>query len=171
MSGKQINVYIPNKETFEGIMKILKNTEKNFEIDFTIVRKDIEDGELYNQNGFKVTALHNTHLKKEEGKPWLSFSFLIETEGKKIVYSGDVGSIKDLDPFIESCDLLLMETGHHSVEDVCNYIKSSNKKVGLLGFIHNGRPLMENPESELQKAKDILGDRVFITEDGMSMEF
>ncbi len=63
-----------------------------------------------------------------------------------------------------------MKTGHHTVEDVCSYIKGSNKNVGLHGFIHNGRAILKDPEGELKKAKDILGDRVFITEDEMTME-
>lgn len=86
------------------------------------------------------------------------------------MYSGDVGSISDIDSLIQNCDLLLMETGHHTVEDVCNYIMDTNKEVGVLGFIHNGRAILANPERELKKAKDILGDRVFITEDGMTMK-
>lgn len=170
MSGKKINVFIPNKKTFDGIMQLLKQTEGDFKIDFTICRKGIQDGEIYNQDGFNVTALHNNHLKREEDGSWLSFSFLIEAEEKKIVYSGDVGSISDIDSLIQNCDLLLMETGHHTVEDVCNYIMDTNKEVGVLGFIHNGRAILANPERELKKAKDILGDRVFITEDGMTMK-
>lgn len=170
MEGKKIELFIPNLKTWEGIMQVLKNTEGGFQCSFTINANQIVDGELYNQNGFRVTALHNHHLPREKGKPWRSFSFLIEAEGKKVVYSGDVKSVKDLDSLIEECDLLLMETGHHKVEDVCSYIKQEGKKVRMLGFIHNGRDILLNSSTELQKAKDIFGEHVFITEDGTTME-
>lgn len=173
MKGKKIELFIPNLKTWEGIIQVLENTEGGFKCSFTINANQVADGELYNQDGFRVTALHNHHMSKKEEEPWRSFSFLIETEGKKIVYSGDVKSMKALDALIQECDLLLMETGHHKVEDVCNHIKQEGKKVRILGFIHNGREILRDPGAQLKKAKDILGvhvEHVFITEDGTSME-
>lgn len=167
---KKIDVFIPNMETWEGVVKILGMTEDRNKRGYDIRARDIQDGGLYNQKGFKVTALHNTHIPRKEGEPWRSFSFLIEAEGKKIVYSGDVGSIRDIDPLIKSCDLLLMENGHHKVEDVCYHIKDNDLDVRMLGFIHVGGDIIRNKELELHKARAILGDRVFITEDGMTME-
>jgi hypothetical protein len=63
-----------------------------------------------------------------------------------------------------------METGHHKVEDVCNYLKNSGKNFGQLGFIHHGRAILRDPEGELRKAHGILGDKVFIADDGMVLE-
>lgn len=171
IKGKDIKLFIPNLGTWEGIKQILGNTEGNFKADFTITAHHVQDGVLYDQNNFRITALHNLHLARVDGEPWRSFSFLIETEGKKIVYSGDIKGLNDIDELIEECDLLLIETGHHNSDDVCKYIKDNNKKVGKLGFIHNGRDILKDPELALQKAKNILGDKVFITEDGTSMEF
>ena len=84
MKGRTIELFIPNLKTWEGIKQVLVNTEGWFKCDFTINASQVEDGIIYNQNGFKVTALHNYHLPKEEGEPWRSFSYLIETEGKKL---------------------------------------------------------------------------------------
>jgi len=170
IKDRQIELFIPNLKTWEGIKQVLENTEGGFQCSFTINTNQIKDGELYNQNGFRVTALHNNHIPKKEGEPWRSFSFLIETEGKRVVYSGDVKSVEDIAPLIDDCDLLLMETGHHKVEDICNYIKEKGKKVKMLGFIHHGRDILLNSSTQLQKAKDIFSEQVFITEDGTSLE-
>lgn len=46
----------------------------------------------------------------------------------------------------------------------------TDRRIGRVGFIHHGRAVLTDPERELRKAKAILGDRVFVAEDGMSME-
>lgn len=137
----------------------------------TVNANHMQDGKIYSQDGFDVTVLHNYHMDREEGEPWKSFSFLIEAEEKRIVYSGDIATMEDIDVLIDKCDLLLMETGHHKVEDVCNYIKYNGKKVGKLGFIHHGRAILRNPGLELEKAIRILGNNVFITEDCTTLEW
>ena len=62
-----------------------------------------------------------------------------------IVFSGDVASPTELDPFVnEGCDMLIMETGHHKVTDVCAYAASRSLKC--LRFNHHGREILENRE-------------------------
>lgn len=170
MAGKNIDVFLANEKTWNGIMQLLSQTEGGFKTTFSINRKGISDGIIYNENGLCVKALHNTHLGVPDDGQWMSFSFRIEAEGRSIVFSGDLGAIDDIDPLIDDCDLLLMETGHFKPEDVCNYIKNNNKNVKTLGFIHNGRHILKDAAYELSNAKKILGDRVFIAEDGTTME-
>ena len=171
LSGRRIAVFIPNMQMWEGLMQLLSSTEGGFEIDFSLNVEKCRDGLCYNEDGFSVTMLHNRHLgEPAEGEEWESFSFLIEAEGRGIVYSGDVADISELDPLIDGADLVLMETGHHRVEAVCEYLAETGKDFGRLGFIHHGREILRDPVGELQKARGILGDRVFIADDGMSME-
>lgn len=170
LEGEEIEVYMPNMDTWDGLMQLLRNTEGNFKCSFDIKASRITDGVIYKKDGFKVTALHNLHMSKTENGQWQSFSFLIEAEGKRIVYSGDIKSMKDIASLIDSCDLLLIETGHHKVEDICYYIKHNKKNVRNLGFIHHGRAILQKPDYELEKAKEILGGDVLITEDGTTIE-
>lgn len=170
MAGKNVDVYLPNNKTWDGLMLLLSQTEGGFKTNFSLNRKEVYDGEIYNKNGFSVAALHNTHLGIPDDGKWMSFSYRIVADGRSIVFSGDLGSLRDIDPLIGNCDLLLMETGHFKPEEVCNYIKDSNKNIGTLGFIHSGRYILANKELELENAKKILGDRVFIAEDGMTIE-
>jgi len=171
MSGKTIKLLIPNLAPWQGMLDMLKGTEGNFKIDFDIDATDYQDGVIYDEDGLQVMALHNAHLGEPgEGQPWQSFSFRIEADGKCIVFSGDVKDVRELDPLLDGCDLFLMETGHHKVEDVCGYLKDAKKNVARLGFIHHGSAILEAPDRELAKAKAILGDKVFVADDGMTLE-
>ncbi|MEW6355024.1 MAG: MBL fold metallo-hydrolase [Planctomycetota bacterium] len=169
ISGKTVKILIPNLTAWAGVLDILQETEGAFKINFTIDATDYADGAIYDADGLKVIAMHNEHLGEADGA-WQSFSFRIEAEGKSIVYSGDVKDVRELDPLLDGCDLFLMETGHHKVEDVCGYLKDAKKDVARLGFIHHGRAILDDPERELRKAESILGDKVFIADDGMILE-
>jgi len=168
----RIELHLPAVEIWQGIEKMLflKGRRLHDGISFTV--KQIKDGVVYEQGGLKVTAFHNHHITRSEaGEPWLSFSFLIELEGKRIIYSGDFKTMADLDPLFEvgPVDLLIVETGHHTVENICAYLVNNNIKTARIGFTHHGRAILANPEQELKKAKAIFGDQVFFAEDKMTV--
>lgn len=171
LSGKMIRVFIPDLEVWAGVQAVLRGSEGGFRIDYRLDGVAYADGIIFDENGFKVTALHNLHLgAPADGRTWRSFSFRMEWETGSVVYSGDVGDVSDLAPLLDRCDLLLMETGHHKVERVCEYLKAEKPEVGRLGFIHHGRAILDDPDGELRKAQGILGERrVFIATDGMTM--
>ncbi len=165
---RNIGIFIPDLDVWDGILKILAGTEGGFDTPFNLDARRYKDGLIYDENGVRVIALHNGHLG--ESTPFRSFSFRIEIGSKSIVYSGDVKSIKDFEEMIDDCDLLLMETGHHKVEDVCWYLKNSGKHVRQLIFVHHGRAILHDSEGELNKAQEILGDKILIANDGMAVE-
>ncbi len=151
IDGK-VNLFVPVMETWEGFMMVLKNSEGGFSCDFDIVAESVNDGLVYEDENIKVTAFHNHHMQKEEGDGWLSYSYLIEADGKKIVFSGDVREMPDLDRAIgDGCDLLMVETGHHPVLKVGEYVKDKN--VGKLIYTHHGREIINGREEAEEKVK------------------
>ena len=161
----KINLFIPCMETWEGFMMVLRNSEGNFDCDFDISAQRVNDGIVYEDENIKVTAFHNNHIKTGEGSGWISYSYLIETEGKRIVFSGDVREISELDGVIgEGCDLLMAETGHHKVSLLGEYAK--NKNVGKLIYIHHGREIINGREEAEEKVKTF-GFPAVISRDGM----
>jgi len=115
---------------------------------FRFDERIIGDGLIYQDENLTVTALHNRHLKEDGSRGWHSYSFLLESEGKRIVYSGDVVTQEELDPLMEGgCHMLIMETGHHTVDAVCRY--AASRGAAALRFTHNGREIIEKrPEME-----------------------
>ena len=100
-------------------------------------------------------------------KCWFS---CIECNGKRLVSSGDIRHVSEVTPLIgEGCDLFIMETGHHQVDDVCTYLMENGTPFGQLCFFHHGRAILADPQGECDKARAIVGDRVFIADDGMSL--
>jgi len=174
-----IELYLPNEHTARALYALLQDTESAFCRRFEIRWKDVSDGELFDEDGVKVTACHNYHLegRPESGVqeffndelPWRSFSYRLEAEGKSIVYSGDVKQFHELDSLIGSgCDGLIIETGHHGVDAVYEYTKGKN--IGHVFFSHNGREILNDPERAREKAARYFGGRGLICEDGMTVE-
>lgn len=164
-----IEVYIPVTETFEGLMKILKNTECKFRCDFGVNCNGVEEGILFKDENLTVKAFPNTHLHYEEVDKPRSYSYRIETCEKSLVYSGDVGRLNDLDRVIGTgVDSLIIETGHYGVDDVCNYLDGKN--VGKVFFSHNGREILNHPTESTRKVEERLGNRGVICYDTMTVE-
>lgn len=137
-----LDIFFPNPELLQAI-KLVSNSGFDTPLSFTMHEHKTKEGLLFADENIRVTALHNTHLKATGIQEPLAFSFLIEAEGKRIVFSGDVGSPEELDPLIgDHCDLLIMETGHHKVEDVCKYVLEKN--IDRLRFTHHGREILND---------------------------
>ena len=166
-----IHTFIPYLESYEGILQSLQYTEDDFRCDYSHEGHKIQDGLLYSSscNDLSVEAIHNHHLGHKEGQPYRSFSFQIRTQGRTIFYSGDT-ALRDLAYTVpESCDLLMMETGHHQVPEVCRYLRTLNQKIDRLVFLHHGVKVLADPAGAAFEAEQLWGKNSVIAEDGMTI--
>ncbi len=163
-SGRTIEVYLPDMAPWRPIVRLLGSETDELGTFYRIVARQYDDGVIFDRNAVKVTALHNRHLG--DGEPHRSFSFRVEAGGKAFIVSGDVKHVSELAPLLEGADLLLMETGHHRVEEVCTWLRDNAPRLGRLVFVHHGRAILRDPAGELGKARAILGDKVAVSEDG-----
>lgn len=150
-----VKVYIPTLDTFNAVLTILKNAEGNYKTPYQTLVQQIEDSTLLQNDDVEVHARHNLHLPQTEDG-WQSFSFSISAKSKKIIYSADVKGLEDLTEFLEAgCDLLLMETGHHKAEDICQKIVDSGYAVKNLYFLHHGRSVLNDFEGSKTRCRNI----------------
>lgn len=165
-----VELYIPEMMTWEGWKMILAQTEENFR-GMNIIANQVKDGVLFEDENIKVTAYHNEHLGIPEDGAWKSFSYLIEAEGKRIVYTGDIISYSELDRIdgIEECDALIAETGHHDYMDVCDY--AQEKKIKNLFYTHIGRSIMLDPERAIANVCHHYDGNAVICEDASTIKF
>lgn len=84
----------------------------------------VREGMIYEDENIRVTAWPNQHLARR-GCP--SYSYLIEAEGKRVIFSGDLshhlagGDFPRL-ALEEPIDLLVMEMAHFSVDEIRPYL-------------------------------------------------
>ena len=170
LDNQPIRLLMPELRIWEGV-QVLLGGPNLFDTGLTIEAVHYQDGHIFDDGNLRVQALHNLHMGQPAGdNGWMSYSLRIEADDQTVVISGDVGDIRDVEPILPNCDLLLMETGHHQVENVCRYIADRNDQIGHLAFYHHGRAILADPDGELAKARQILGDCVTITEDGMTLD-
>lgn len=142
INGNRYDVFVPEMKRFEAVKEVAGEWCTPFS-EIEVIGHEYADGMVFEDENIRVTALHNRHLKENGENGWHSYSFLIETDGKRIVYSGDVASPAELEPYLtDGCDLLMMETGHHAVADVCAY--AIEKRVKKLCFTHHGREILRD---------------------------
>ncbi len=137
-----LKLYFPDMEILQAL-KYMAFGRPDPTMVYTLEEYPVTDGLLFADENVRVTALHNTHMKEDGTNGWHSYSFLIEAEGKRIVYSGDVKSPEELTPLIgDGCDMLIMESGHHDVQSVFDFAVSRN--VQKLRMTHHGRQILDN---------------------------
>lgn len=167
-----LEIFFPDLPLLEAIKAVtFSGRPVNFR--YTLNEHPIQDGLLFEDENVRVTALHNQHMKEDGSEGWHAFSFLIEAEGKKVVFSGDVLSSQELLPLIGTgCDLLIMETGHHDVAEVMAFAKENNVKA--LRLTHHGRQILKNREYYENMAKEYTDSgsvQIRLCYDGMTEEF
>jgi ribonuclease BN (tRNA processing enzyme) len=171
LKGKTVPVFIPSLSVWEGALAVAGAPAERFDPAFSLAASTYVDGVIFDDGAVRVRARHNSHLgEPNPGDPWQAYSFRVEVGGRAFVTSGDIGHISELGDFLDDCDLFIMETGHHKVEDICGYLRGNDIRVGRLGFYHHGRAILEDADRELAKAHDIIGPNVFIADDGMSVD-
>jgi len=164
-----VNLFLPHEKLWEH-MKGLINVASPGMLDNAIaVRTNlIQDGHVFENDDIKVSALHNAHIIDEENAEWQSYSFLIEIDGKRVVYSGDIRKLCELDPLLASgCDYLIIESGHQKVAEILEY--AEGKKIENVIFNHHGREIINDRETMEQLAKEYPYNAV-IAYDGMTLE-
>lgn len=167
-----LQIYFPDVTLLPAIQSVACGTT-NYRFSFGMDVHQLTDGRIFEDGNLRVTAHHNLHIKEDGSSGWHSFSFLLEADQRRIVFSGDVRHPEELDPLIgDGCDLLIMETGHHRVEDVCCYAVSH--RIPHLRLTHHGREIIENRPACERLIADWTAAHpicIRICSDGMTEEF
>jgi phosphoribosyl 1,2-cyclic phosphodiesterase len=163
-----VSLYTPDEGPYLGAVAMLGTTREKFERRFPLQALRVSDGLLFDDGVMRVTARHNRHLGVPENGVWRSFSYLIECEGKRVVYSGDVVSVEELDGWF-GCDALLMETGHHLPEAVAKYLLAQSEKPEKLFYMHHGRTILHDEDNQ-RALLSSLYKNAFVTKDGETYE-
>ncbi len=133
----------------------------------------------YSDGNLTVTARPTRHLEPYRsfvaGHPEYSgilcqaFSFEIERDGKRILYSGDVATVEDIIPAAKGVDLLVLEFGHLiPLEE--NLKRLLPLGIGRVVLTHIFPDYNEAADRLRETADSVAEDFVTIAEDGIVIE-
>ena len=159
---EKIHLYLPDGLIWQGVSAMLALDWADIAVEPHI----FSEGKIFENADLAVEARHNFHLEAPDAAKFTSYSFRITAEGKRIVYSGDVRKYTDMGDWLEGCDLLMMETGHHKASEVCAGIRRDRLGVKEIMFVHSGREILNDYTGAKARAEAAWGTPVLIAEDG-----
>ena len=158
------DIFLPTMKIWDGVGELLAYSGGLGE-KYTVAPHLVTDGAIFDDGTLRVTAYRNKHMKNHD----CSFSYLVECEGKRVVYSGDVKSYSEMDEAIgEHCHALICETGHHLIDDTYEYLKTKN--IDRIFYNHHGREILNATEECRARVDKYFGVKAVICDDGMTGE-
>ena len=121
--------------------------------------REVKEGVCFDDGILKVTSYRTSHRAQ-------SFSYLLEAEGKRVFFSGDMGSPqKDIDMKIleKPLDLAICEVAHFPATDYLPLFEN-NKNLKKLCFNHYPE---EDYADSIKEVKEKLDCEVCVAIDGM----
>lgn len=125
--GMSVKIFLTEEKLIEGFTSLIE-TQEGRPLDPRVqFRLWGGEGVGYEDENIKVTLLPNQHLKPY-GRP--SFSLLVECEGKKVIFSGDLSSKMWANDFPDchGVELLFCELAHLGIEHIDAHLQSCEAK-------------------------------------------
>lgn len=168
--SEPLELFLPDMKILSGVENWLSTFDKWRGFPYDVAPHRIADGVIFDDGKVSIEARHNFHLGIPENGVFRSFSFRIKVDGKVIVFSGDVKSYADMGDFLDGCDLLLMETGHHKSSEVCAALRREQRNIRDIIFVHSGRELLNDYNNALARAEAAWGAPLRVASDGSTFE-
>lgn len=116
-----MDLYLTEQGAVELFPQVVRFCDKSFD-DQRLRFRLVEPGTFYDDGVLKVTAIPTRHME-----PYPSYAFLIEGEGKRILFTGDMKGPDAPDFPLEAakihCDLILCEMAHFGADAVRPYME------------------------------------------------
>ena len=165
-TAEPINLYVPDMAVYETVAAFLACSSR-FDSSSQVRPYLIKDGILPDTGELSVEAHHTHHLGTPgEGEPYRAFGFRVTGGDAPFLYTGDTGGREDwLSLYRGDCGWIFHETGHHYPPAVASEVVTLAGNPRLC-FMHHGRDFLDRYAENLAAVKAILGERVFVAEDG-----
>ena len=131
-----IDFYIPERNAIDAIKNYLMVTSGILnETDARM--KYYDEGFIYEDENIKLTPFKTGHLAKK-GRP--SYGYILECEGKRVIFSGDLSYLLEMNDFPKAAkeldsDLFICEMAHFDFEFLREHIKECKTKMVMFNHI------------------------------------
>ena len=148
-----VDAFLPDEKSKDALINIISAVD-NVHLPSEKVRiKTYEEGIIFDDGTVRVSAIPVNHPCGEGKK---SYAFLIEAEGKKIVFTGDMSPTLEDFPKIAKdgfVDAVISEAAHSKLETFVDCIKEVNTNLFIVSHIF--------PESKIEKLEAIKNEFKF----------
>ena len=160
----EVKLYLPADvlTIFRSLLHALNLAKLRYSLEILPVK----EGELYVDEKVRVSAVRNTHLK--DGR---SYSFTLQAEEKRVVYSGDLGNeFEALHLLDEYVDLAIIECAHFSPERLFRSLQQKEKNIRRL-VVNHIHPSLYGREEEVERlGRDYLNCEVIVGRDNLELD-
>jgi ribonuclease BN (tRNA processing enzyme) len=166
-------IYLPAeaKEQLEHFMQAAYLFQEK--MGFEISVRPIQPDPFFRDENVTIYSRANSHLENyrqyiEKGKypnQLQSYSYVVRTEDKKMIYSGDIGSSDDYSDLLNDCDLLITEGMHLDIEKLFRDVASNGVKQLVL--THLTDKMYREPDKMTQLARKYGVSNLSFAKDGL----
>ena len=162
----KMDIFLPDNIASEAITNYLAAVDNIVVPNERIGFKVYEPGVIFDDGVVKVTAIPTCHFCGEEKK---ANAFLIEAEGKSILYTGDMGYGDEPDDFPAVAfgryiDVIISEGAHISVQKLAKWMDKVN--TDIFAIVHANEEKFE----DFEKLRDKYSFELLIGEDNDEIE-
>jgi ribonuclease BN (tRNA processing enzyme) len=115
-----------------------------FELNFSPVR----EGVTFSDERVRVTAVSSSHLSANPAHAQLksqplhlalqSYSYAVAVDKTKVVFSGDLTTLDELNPLLQDAELLIVEVAHYDPQEIGPFVRDLPLRRIVLTHIHPG---------------------------------
>ena len=143
---ERLDLFVPS-EAVAGIKNLFDLTYLYpLKLPFEIEIHGVDSSTRFEMTDLAIVPHQTAHLQRHAAylrsarkkNRMMCFAYVIECEGWKIVYSGDLGSEKELDGIIDECDLLVVERSHIDLSGLADLAKEAGVRRILLTHLDEG---------------------------------
>ena len=134
-----VDIYMTEEKHAEATVNLVE-ASSHLALDRERVRfKVIDEGFVYDDGNIKVTAFPTEHLNRGTFR-YPSFGYIVEADGKRAVFSGDLSNKLKYEDFPkialeEDVDLLVCEMAHFKIADIAPYLEKCKTKKLLFNHV------------------------------------
>lgn len=155
--GIDAGVFVPTHVGKHALLSLTYAMDPGRDVDLTVYK----EGKVFEDENVRVTAFRTMHNEA-------SFGFLIEAEGKKVYFSGDMRSdISDMPDFVynDKTDLIVCESAHNRlplISDKLNAMKTGKIVINHISSKHS--------QDDFNECRPLINKPFILAYDGMTAE-
>lgn len=166
----KVDYYLPEERGIRAVKKFVADVTKPVDEDKNRFHL-YEDGFVYEDENIKLSVIPTHHLEKRGGYP--SYAFVVEAEGKRVVFSGDLSGELVREEIIEyiskePSDVFICELSHFSPDALLPYLELA--RVGGVYINHIRYTDEWIPEIKRANESGKYKFPITVAEDGMVIE-